>query len=443
MLHVVSIGQGFMRRQVLPALAMVLACAGAAGESRAPAPARPPNVVLIVADDLGIEAIGSYGSEIETPRLSALAASGLQVDNAHAMPLCTPSRVRILTGRDSGRNYRDFGHLDEKESTVAQLLRRGGYRTLLAGKWQLGRGLDRRLMGASPAAAGFDEYLAWQIQDEDVGSRYWGPTLWRNGVLETVEDRVFGPDLVNDAVLDFIGRHRDVPFFAFYSMLLPHDPFVLTPDMPGPADRAQRFAGMVRYLDRLVGSVLDRLDALGLRENTLILFTADNGTHPSITTRRNGQLMRGGKGLTTDAGTRVPFIVAGPGVAKAGSRSPALVDIADILPTLVEATGSPKASATIDGVSLRPLMAGQTPAVRDAIYHAYRSSSFDPYEVYAFDARWKLYADGRFFDRERDPLERSPLKLEALEAQAAQARTRLATVMAAQPRPQQARAAPP
>ena len=139
----------------------------------------------------------------------------------------------------------------------------------------------------------------------------------------------------------------------------------------------------------------------------------------------------------------MPFIVAGPGVAKAGSRSPALVDIADILPTLVEATGSPKASAMIDGVSLRPLMAGQTPAVRDAIYHAYRSSSFDPYEVYAFDARWKLYADGRFFDRESDPLERSPLKLEALDAQAAQARTRLATVMAAQPRPQQARAAPP
>ncbi len=441
--HGVSIGQGFMRRRVLPALAMVLACASAAAAGEARAPARPPNVVLIVADDLGIEAVSSYGSEIETPRLSALAASGLQIDNAHAMPLCTPSRVRILTGRDSGRNYRDFGHLDEREATVAQLLRRGGYRTLLAGKWQLGRGLDRRLMGASPAAAGFDEYLAWQIQDEDVGSRYWGPTMWRNGVRETVEDRVFGPDLVNEAVLDFIGRRREVPFFVFYSMLLPHDPFVLTPDTPGPADRAQRFAGMVRYMDRLVGSVVDRLDALGLRENTLILFTADNGTHPSITTRRHGQPVRGGKGRTTDAGTRVPFLVAGPGVAKAGERSAALVDIADILPTLVDATGSPKASATIDGVSLRPLMAGQAPAVRDAIYHAYRAAYFDPYEVYAFDARWKLYADGRFFDRESDPLERSPLRLETLDAAAAQARARLAAVIAAQPRPLETRAAPP
>jgi arylsulfatase A-like enzyme len=226
-------------------------------------------------------------------------------------------------------------------------------------------------------------------------------------------------------------------------MLLPHDPFVLTPDMPGPADRTQRFVGMVRYMDRLVGSVVGRLDALGLRENTLILFTADNGTHPSITTRRNGQPIRGGKGRTTDAGTRVPFIVAGPGVAKAGARSPALVDIADILPTLVDATGSPKASATIDGVSLRPLMAGQRPAVRDAIYHAYRPAYFDPYEIYAFDARWKLYADGRFFDRESDPLERAPLKLETLDTSAAQARARLAAVIAAQPRPLETRAAPP
>lgn len=434
------------RRRWLVALASIALALGARGADAAGGskpPARPPNVVLILADDLGIEAVGTYGSEIATPRLSELAASGLQVENAHAMPICTPSRVRLLTGRDSGRNYRDFGHLDEKESTVAHLLRRGGYRTLMAGKWQLGRGLDRRLIGASPAAAGFDEYLAWQIDDESVGSRYWGPMLSRNGVRETVEDRVFGPDLVNDAVLDFIGRHRNEPFFVFYSMLLPHDPFVLTPDMPGPADRTQRFAAMVRYMDRLVGSVVDRLTALGLRENTVILFTADNGTHPSITTRRDGQPIRGGKGRTTDAGTRVPFIVAGPGVTARGARSEALVDLADILPTVVELTGSARPAAPIDGVSLGPLLSGQRPSVRDAVYHAYRASSFDPYEVYAFDARWKLYADGRFFDRQTDPLERSPLKPEALDAAATQARARLAAVIAAQPRPLEARPAPP
>ena len=428
---------------VLPVLAISLVFPALVTAATPGFATRSPNVVFILADDLGVEGVQSYGSEIETPNLSALAAAGLQVDNAHAMPICTPSRVRILTGRDSGRNYRDFGHLDEKETTMAQLLRRGGYRTMLAGKWQLGRGLDRRLVGASPAAAGFDEYLAWQIQDEDVGSRYWGPTLWRNGVRETVEDRVFGPDLVNDAVLDFIGRNREVPFFVFYSMLLPHDPFVLTPEMAGPADRSLKFAGMVRYMDRLVGSVINRLKELGLQENTLIVFTADNGTHPSITTKSNGQPVRGGKGRTTDAGTHVPFIVAGPGVSKAGVRSTALVDVADILPTLVDITGIPKPVADIDGVSLRPLLTGERSAVRDAIYQAYRSTSYDPFEIYAFDARWKLYSDGRFFDRANDPLERSPLRTEALVGSAAQAHARLAAFIAAQPRPLETRPTPP
>ena len=200
---------------------------------------------------------------------------------------------------------------------------------------------------------------------------------------------------------------------------------------------------MVRYMDRLVGSVINRLKELGLQENTLIVFTADNGTHPSITTRSNGQPVRGGKGRTTDAGTHVPFIVAGPGVSKAGVRSTALVDVADILPTLVDITGIPKPVADIDGVSLRPLLTGERSAVRDAIYQAYRSTSYDPFEIYAFDARWKLYSDGRFFDRAHDPLERSPLRTEALVGSAAQAYARLAAFIAAQPRPLETRPTPP
>lgn len=401
-------GKRLTRRALLQGAAAMVSTVALA---RPAAPRRPPNIILILADDMGVASAGPYGSEIATPALTALAAKGLRIDNGHAMPLCTPSRARLLTGRDSSRNYRDFGHLDERETTIAELLQRAGYRTMVAGKWQLGRAWSSQLqlIGTSPAAAGFDEYIVHQIDGNDVGSRYWGPTLVRNGKIEVNEGRVYGSDLVNDAALQFVETNKDKPFFLFYSMFEPHDPFVETPDMPSTNDRTERYKGMVRYMDKLVGKLVAQIDALGLAENTLIVFTSDNGTHPTITIRRNGTPVTGGKGRTIDAGTHVPFIVSWPGMVAEGRTSDALVDIADLFPTFAELAGVKTVPSPIDGRSLVPLLRGQPGPVRTSIVHSYKMTVNDKPQVYAFDARHKVYADGRFFDRETDPGEERPI----------------------------------
>src|SRR5690606_7828245 len=146
------------------------------------APARPPNVVLLLADDIGVETVGTYGSEYATPRIDSIAGNGMRFDFAHATPLCTPTRVRVLTGRYSFENYVDFGILDPAETTLAHQLREAGYRTLAAGKWQLaGVDYEGDPPGATPAAAGFDEHLIWYIERSSRGSRYWQPRLVHDG----------------------------------------------------------------------------------------------------------------------------------------------------------------------------------------------------------------------------------------------------------------------
>jgi arylsulfatase A len=362
-----------------------------------------PNIIVILADDMGIESVGSYGSEIDTPNLSRLANTGLQVANAHAMPLCTPSRVRLLTGRENSRNFRDFGHLDEREQTFAQVARTAGYRTLVAGKWQLASGWEPTLplLGASPGVAGFDDYIVHNLTRQEVGSRYWGPTLYRNGERLRVEDKIYGSDLVNAHVLDFIGADHGKPFLIFYSMFEPHDPFVLTPGMEETADIQARYRGMVRYMDLLVGRVIDRVSALGLRKDTLIVFTSDNGNDSRIVVRLNGEPRRGGKEGTTRAATHVPFIASWPGVVPQGSRSAALVDIADIAPTIADLVGG-ALRGPVDGRSLIRLLRDPTSAVHDTIVHTYMPTGLTPPVQYAFDERYKLFADGRFLIAQGD-----------------------------------------
>jgi arylsulfatase A-like enzyme len=358
----------------------------------------PPNIILILADDLGIEGVNVYGGQYYTPNIDRLAQEGVRFENAHATPLCSPSRVRIMTGMQSWRNYDAFGYLAPSQRTFGNVLQNAGYATAIVGKWQLmGNGFDGRV-GITPEAAGFDESYLWQLNALDAkGSRYWGPTRARNG-RTNINEQGFGPDYDQQVVFDFISRHREQPFFLYYSMVLPHDPFVPTPASMSAEGDQQRFAGMVSYMDRLVGELMEKLKAEGLDENTVVIFTGDNGTDRDIVSTRAGHEIRGGKGLPTINGTHVPMIVWSPGEVPQGTVSHGLFDFTDVLPTLAEIAGAPVSPQELDGFSQWQVITGQQEAVRDTIFMHYAPAwQFEPAR-FVFDERWKLYGDGRFVE---------------------------------------------
>ncbi len=401
-------------------------------ESAERAAAAPPNVVLILADDAGVETIGAYGGERPTPRIDALAREGVRFENAHATPLCTPSRVRLLTGRYSFRNYKAFGHLGPAEPSLAKVLRKANYRTAVAGKWQLsGNPLDG-VPGSMPSEAGFDESRVWAggrnfLED---GCQYWAPTLDTNGQRRTYPGE-FGPDLVHDWALQFLERHRDRPFFLYYSMILPHDPWVATPARPDAQSKDQKFDAMIAYMDSQVGELLDRIDRLALRERTIVVFVADNGTNQQIASRRGGTQVVGGKSTTLATATHVPLLLRWPARIPKPQVSGQMVDLTDLYATLAAAAGDGAAAAASDGFDLVPSLVGGKAPRREAIFMDYAGEWWPLDTVkYVFDARWKLYHDGRFYDLAADPFEETPLTLASLGRDAQHAHERLTVELA-------------
>jgi len=379
----------------------------------------PPNIVVILADDLGAETVGAYGGEsYDTPRLDRMAREGVRFEHAHAQPLCTPSRIKLMTGQYNFRNYRHFGYLDPNETTFAHILGGAGYHTAVIGKWQLHDNRFQELDGAFPGDAGFDEYVLWQLRADQRGSRYWAPLIDHDGEVRQYGADVFGPDVLNNAVLAYFEAQRDRPFFLYYPMVLPHSPWVTTPAMRDEAaDDQQRFAAMLAYTDTLVGRVLDKLQVLDIAEHTLVLFLGDNGTGRDIRSRYRGTEVRGGKGLTLHSGTRVPFIAWGAGVEDGGRASDSLVDFNDVLPTVAALAGVElPAGHPQDGSSLLSVLRGEGELPRQSLFVHYEPRwPVGRPARYAFDRRWKLYQDGRFYDLLEDPLEQRPLSLSGLD----------------------------
>src|SRR5262245_52864178 len=294
----------FLKRCLFAALCVAGFFEATPARAHAKPAKRPPNVVLILADAFGYECVGANGgTSYRTPNLDKLAAAGMRFTRCYVQPLCTPTRAQLMTGIYNVRNYVQFGHLDPRATTFAQLFRRAGYATGMVGKWQLGQGFDL------PKHFGFDEYCLWQLNRRPP--RYANPGLEINGKAIDYKNGEYGPDLVNDYALDFVKRSKDRPFLLYYTMMLTHDPFQPTPDSPDWDPKAmgemvnrnvKHFGEMTTYMDKLIGKLMARLDELGLRENTLIVFVGDNGTGRGVTSRMGSQEVHGGKGLTTSAG---------------------------------------------------------------------------------------------------------------------------------------------
>ncbi len=416
-----------------------------------------PNIVLIMADDIGVEGIGSYGgTSYRTPAIEHLTAQGIRFRHAYSQPLCTNTRIQLMTGRYNNRNWTYFGTLDPKAKTIGHYLQEAGYHTCIAGKWQL-QSYDppsypgshlRRGKGMKVTDAGFDEYsLFHSWHTEDKGLRFARPTTFENGkLLKELKDK-YGPDHWVDFINDFIRRKKDSdkPFFVYYAMALPHRPFVPTPDsadwnggIPPDAEDTKYFPDMVEYMDKCVGRVVKQIDDLGLSKNTLVIFYSDNGTHRKITSQTQRGPVVGGKGRTTDAGTHVPLIVRWPGRIQPGLNDN-LVDSTDFLPTIMEAARRPIPAATrLDGISFYPQLLGQAARTRPWVFcHYDPRPGWDKDQFrkirFARDQRYKLYGNGKLYDVPNDKLEQQPITKDTPESSAA--RQRLAAVLKAQPNP--------
>ena len=386
-----------------------------------------PNIVLIMADAVGYEAFGAYGStQYRTPRIDALAAEGVRFTNAYSKPSCTPSRVALMTGKSNVRNYVDFSVLLPGQYTIADLFREAGYATAIAGKWQL-HGRPTTVTGVA-AGTGFDTYCLWHTANTSR-RRYWMPSIECDGEIIDSYLGDYGPDLFVDFLLEFIESNQERPFFAYYSMVLPHHPFEPPPQAqcPGEDDDQCNFEDMIAYLDHNIGRIRDKLADLELLDNTILVFTSDNGTDRRLVSDLRGEMIHGDKQLPTDGGTRVPLIVRAPGV-RAGVLDD-LIDFTDFLPTLADAAGLTIPDGnTLDGVSFWDRLQGNPGRPREWIYTYYFPnpyvSKFDnpyyhPEMSYVRDKRYKLYGTGELYDVSVDRHEVHPLPSDDGESRAA------------------------
>jgi arylsulfatase A-like enzyme len=390
-----------------------------------------PNVIFIMADDLGYGEVGSYGqTKIQTPNLDRLAAQGMRFTQFYSgNPVCAPSRATLLRGRHTGHtyvrsNYELGGFRDEEEhgqlplrpgtKTIGTMLQRAGYATGVIGKWGLGGPASTGL----PSKQGFDFFYGYL--DQKQAHNHYPTHLWKRTdqgmVWDTLSNDYFfphqrldsvpqdhsaytqyqgadyAPDLMHEKSLDYIRKRQKEPFFLYLAYTIPHVSLQV-PDaelsqydfedapylgqagyLPHPQP-LEAYAGMISRMDRYVGEVVDLLDDLGLAENTLLIFTSDNGpTYAGGVDYAffdsNGPL-RGLKGSTYEGGIRVPFVARWPGRIAPGTTSDQIGALWDVLPTLAEVTGATPPDR-LDGVSLLPAMLEEEPlSERPPLYWEY------------------------------------------------------------------------
>jgi arylsulfatase A-like enzyme len=369
----------------------------------APAQGRKPNIVFILADDLGYGDLGCYGQKrLDTSNIDRLAAEGIRFTDCYAgSTVCAPSRSCLMTGFHTGHtrirgNSSPTGRvaLRPEDTTVAEVLKAAGYRTGLFGKWGLG---EANTTGR-PTQKGFDEFFGYLNQTH--AHTYYPDNLWHNdeevflpGNLAGVK-REYSPDLIAERALEFVRNSKDQPFFLYLALTIPHandeagrflgDGMEVPDYGPYAAENwpttEKGFAAMVTRMDRDIGRLMALLKELSLDENTIVMFSSDNGPHregghdPEFFGSRGG--LRGIKRDLYEGGIRVPTIARWPGKIRPGKISSQIWAFWDLLPTAAELAGA-KSPAGIDGISMLPAMLGKPQKDHEYLYWEFFERGFD------------------------------------------------------------------
>lgn len=380
-------------------------------------PGKSPNIIFVVADELGIGNLSCYGADnFRTPNIDLLARGGTLLTRSYTAPLSGLSRAITLTGRyafRTGATNQDSSALIDpsREPVLARVLKSAGYVSAAVGAWGF---------ASAPPEFGFDEFLTTGASGAYRNTRDQVKSYVLNGKVRSLGDREYMPDLMHVFLADFMARHRAEPFFAFYSLSQMHGDFFPTPD--SKPDSRDFYTDNIVYMDKLVGSLVEELDRLKLRQNTLIVFTADSGTggiYAGESTVK-GLRLAGAKGSMLEGGSLVPLIVNWPGVTPADKVAATLIDSTDFLPTFAEVAGAElPATATIDGRSFSPLLYGRRGEQRDWVYIQLGAS------WYVRESSWKLNREGQLYDMSHAPFAEAEVAEDSKEAAAIAARQRL------------------
>ena len=362
---------------------------------------KKPNIVFILADDLGIDGVGAYGADFfKTPVIDKLAKEGIRYTNAYTVPLCGPSRALLMTGRygfRTGAVNQDMVSdiKPSAETMMPAILKKAGYTTSMIGKWGQ--------LPSDPAAFGFDDYLRFfgsgvYVSRTDKKDKY-----VINGKEALLKKQEYMPDLMHDHLVDFMAKHKTDPFYLYYSLTHVHGEIIATPDSkPGTTDYKELYADNIAYMDKLVGKLIHALDSLKLRDNTLIVFMGDNGTAGQAAGigRVNGKKIIGKKGSMQECGSLVPMIVNWPGVIKKPGVSNSLIDAADFVPTFAEIAGAAlPTNNVLDGKSFAYQLRGGKGTAREWIFTGLGN------DWYVRSANWKLMRSGDLYDMRKAPFE--------------------------------------
>jgi arylsulfatase A len=382
------------------------------------APEKKPNIIFILADDLGYAEIGCYGSDrYKTPNIDKLASQGLRFTHGYSTPLCGPSRACLLTGRyafRTGATNQDACSevFTKAEKAIPFYLKPAGYVSTMIGKWGQ--------LPNDPSDFSFDEYLRY------FGSGIYWTDLEKktdykfNGIDMVLKENEYMPDLMHKKMVDFMTVNKNKPFFAYYSLSHVHGEIVRTPDSkPSTTDF---YDDNIAYMDKLVGQLRSELDRLKLSDNTILIFFSDNGTAGgrADTATIGGRRLSGQKGSMLEGGSLEPLIVYWPGVTPKGKVCEDLISSTDFLPTFADISGSalPK-DIVLDGQSFKAQLQGKKGNPRSSLFVQLANM------YWVRSLGWKLNQAGELFDMSKAPFEEIAVPAESKDAAALEARKSL------------------